>query len=325
MSSAALLPAETNRTSFAPNTQSRARLAKFAWGVLAYTLGVILFGAVVRVTGSGAGCGQHWPTCHGEIAHLPQRLETAIEFSHRLSSALSLLAVIGLVVAVVRRLPRGHLARRTAWLALLFLVLEALIGAGLVLFALVADDTSSARAVVMPAHLTNTLLLMLCLTLTAWACTRESPQFALRGRSTWFLLGGFFALLVVSGTGAVTALGDTLYPVRPGALLAERVAEAGSAATLVERMRALHPLLALLAAFYLFVVAAYQKPACVGAAPLRFAVLSVLSLQVLLGVVNIWLSAPGWMQVLHLAVANALWVLWVLFAAQLLEMPSART
>src|SRR5690606_11240640 len=128
---------------------SRLRGAWLAKAALFYTLFVILFGALVRVTGSGAGCGQHWPTCHGEIAHLPRSVETLIELTHRVTSGLSLV-VVGLLLVVVRPLPRGHWARRGAWLTLVFLVFEALIGAGLVLFELVADDTSGARAVVMP-------------------------------------------------------------------------------------------------------------------------------------------------------------------------------
>src|SRR5690606_8937667 len=43
------------------------RLAAFAWGTLAYNLAVIVWGAYVRATGSGAGCGSHWPLCNGEV------------------------------------------------------------------------------------------------------------------------------------------------------------------------------------------------------------------------------------------------------------------
>src|SRR5690606_19667760 len=182
----------------APRTHARAtRVQSFAWAVLGYTLLVILFGAVVRVTGSGAGCGQHWPTCHGEITHLPRQLETAIELTHRVTSGLSLLLVIGLVVAVRKLHAGGHLARRAAWASLVFLVTEALIGAGLVLFALVADDTSAARVIVMPAHLVNTSLLMGCLTLTAWASGQGRPELRLHSKAGWLLLSGLFLLLLV--------------------------------------------------------------------------------------------------------------------------------
>ncbi len=296
-------------------------LTKYAWAVVGYTLLVILFGAVVRITGSGAGCGQHWPTCHGEIVHLPQRVETAIEFSHRLTSGLSLILVIALWALCRRRLPAGHLARKAAGFSLLFLVIEALLGAGLVLFQLVEDDASRGRALMMPAHLTNTLLLMLSLTLTAWASARARPRLVRRGAAFFLLLGGLLLLVLVSGTGAVTALGDTLYPVSEGSSLGERVVEARLGPTLFERMRSLHPILALLSVLYLLPVASSLGK--LGSLSGRWSRLVSIALwgQLGLGVLNIWLSAPGWMQVLHLALANGVWVLWVLLGAESLSAP----
>ena len=289
------------------------------WAVLGYTLLVILFGAVVRVTGSGAGCGQHWPTCNGEVVHLPQTLETLIEFSHRLTSGLSLVAVGLLVWFVRRQVPAGHLARKTSWLALLFLVLEALLGAGLVLFELVADNASWARAVVMALHLANTSLLMLCLTLSAWALSKAAPSLAWLALRGWLLVGGLLLLLLVSASGAVTALGDTLYPVASGEHWGARMVEAQGAATAIQRMRSLHPLLALFVALYLFLVASYagkQKTAVKWLVP---SVIVALGLQLALGVVNIWLSAPPYLQIAHLALANVVWLLWVLLCAESLS------
>lgn len=286
---------------------------------MGYTLLVILFGAVVRVTGSGAGCGQHWPTCHGEIAHLPRRLETAIELSHRITSGLSLFVVLALALWVRRQVPPGHLARKAAWFSLGFLIVEALIGAGLVLFALVADDTSVARAVVMPAHLVNTSLLMLSLTVTAWAAARPSPRLKFDRWTGVLVSTGLVLLVVVSATGALTALGDTLYPVSHGAALSERLAESQSGATFLERLRSLHPILALFGALFLFVVAGHFRGQSSEVVARRASlVIVVLFVQIVLGAVNIWLSAPGWMQVVHLATANVLWVAWVVMGLELL-------
>lgn len=286
------------------------------WLVLGYTLLVILFGAVVRVTGSGAGCGQHWPTCNGEVVHLPKTVETLIEFSHRLTSGLSLLFVAGLLWLCRRRLPRQHLAHKTAWLGLLFLVLEALLGAGLVMFELVAGDKSLARALVMSLHLGNTSLLMLCLTLTAWAFTKPAPRLEVTSLARWLLVSGLAVLLLVSGSGAVTALGDTLYPVSEGARLVDRVHEVRHAVTLVERMRSLHPILALFSVLYLFIVATNVAKGQKLPSWLVPTLVAALLLQLGLGVVNIWLSAPGYMQIVHLAQANVVWVLWVLLCAE---------
>ena len=313
------LPSVERAESLASSEGPPIRGAWLARAALFYTLFVILFGALVRVTGSGAGCGQHWPTCHGEVAHLPRSIETLIELTHRVTSGLSLVLVGALVVVVVRQLPPRHLARRGAWLSLLFLVSEALIGAGLVLFELVAKDTSGARAVVMPAHLVNTSLLMLVLTLTAWAVQRRSPKLAFRGLPAGLMLLGLAVLVGVSTTGALTALGDTLYPVTHGARLSERVLEVQSGATFLERVRSLHPLVALFAALYLFGVASYVKSARPSQASLAVWVVLVLFVQLAVGVVNIWLSAPAWMQIVHLAVANVLWVLWVLLGLELMS------
>src|SRR5450432_3013436 len=95
----------------------RGRFARYAWLLLGYTLLVILFGAVVRITGSGAGCGQHWPSCNGGLLQMPQTLKTAIEYTHRVTSGLSVLAIIGLLGAAFRIYPAGHATRGAASLA----------------------------------------------------------------------------------------------------------------------------------------------------------------------------------------------------------------
>jgi heme A synthase len=140
------------------------RFAKYAWGVLAYNILVILWGAYVRATGSGAGCGSHWPLCNGEVIPRAEQVETLIEFAHRLTSGLSLLLVVGLLVWAFRSYPKGHLVRLGAGLSMFFIITEALVGAGLVLFEWVAQDVSSGRVISMAVHLVNTFLLLASLT-----------------------------------------------------------------------------------------------------------------------------------------------------------------
>jgi heme A synthase len=283
------------------------RLARFAWKTLLFVLFVILFGAVVRITGSGAGCGQHWPSCNGEIAHLPRTTKTLIEFTHRLTSGASLFPVLALVVLAFRDFGKGHLVRRTASLSLFFLLIEALIGALLVRRGLVENDASLLRAIVMPLHLVNTSALTAALVLTAWASRSPSPRLSMpRNRDGWLLSLGLGLVLVVSVTGAVTALGDTLFPV--GAARAQ-----GNGAHFLEQLRAVHPVLALAAgALLLYLPFRIRERGgsaalALGARALFFCTL----LQLAAGIVNIWLSAPGYMQVLHLALASALWIILV--------------
>src|ERR1051325_10627142 len=118
------------------------RFAAFSWGVLAYNLAVIVWGGYVRASGSGAGCGSHWPLCNGVVLPRAAAVETVIEFSHRLTSGIALLLVVWLLVKTWRALPAGHAARRGAAWSLAFMLSEAGLGAGLVLFQLVADNAS---------------------------------------------------------------------------------------------------------------------------------------------------------------------------------------
>ncbi|HVR96418.1 MAG TPA: COX15/CtaA family protein, partial [Thermoanaerobaculia bacterium] len=140
------------------------RFARYAWATLAYNVAVILWGAAVRATGSGAGCGSHWPLCNGEVLPRSPGVQTIIEFSHRVTSGLALLLVVGLVVFAFRARPRGDAARGAAVLSLLFILSEAAVGAGLVLFEMVAHNQSMARALWMAAHLINTFFLLGVLT-----------------------------------------------------------------------------------------------------------------------------------------------------------------
>lgn len=277
---------------------------------LAYTIFVILFGAVVRVTGSGAGCGQHWPTCHGEIAHLPQTLETVIELTHRVTSGLSVVLVVVVLWLTWRHHGKAHLATRMGRYSLGFLLVEALVGAALVKLELVGDDASWLRAVVMTFHLLNTSLLTLVLLIAAWAFGRAAPRVGrgAPGQLVPILVMGA-ALLVVSGSGAVTALGDTVLPVshegaRGAAEVIEQAVGTSSTGThFLERARGMHPVLATLAAVLLLWLTDRLSP---GRG--RTLLPLVITLQVGAGIANIWLSAPGWMQVVHLALANVVWL-----------------
>src|SRR5512139_38143 len=140
---------------------------RFAWGVLGYNLLVVAWGAFVRATGSGAGCGKHWPTCNGAIVPRAPAVETAIEFAHRATSGLALLSVLALLLWALRAFPRGHAARKASAWAMALMITEALVGAGLVLFGWVAKDTSPGRGWAMAVHLTNTFLLLAAIALAA--------------------------------------------------------------------------------------------------------------------------------------------------------------
>lgn len=303
---------------------TKARFQTLAWATLAVTLAVILWGAFVRATGSGAGCGSHWPTCNGEIIHRPKTLETVIELTHRLSSGAVLLMVLLEVVWAFVAFPKKHPARAGAVVATALMITEALIGAALVLFELVAHDKSVARAAWMSIHLVNTFLLVAAITVTAYWSAIGS-RLRLQGERTieWIVILGGVGTLVVGITGAITALGDTLFTVPT---LARGIADDLSpAAHFLQQLRVIHPIAAVLVAVFLLyargAIAARRPLPAVRRASLALAALVVTQLG--LGLLNVALLAPVWMQMIHLLVADLIWVTFVLLAAAALSEGSA--
>jgi heme A synthase len=299
-------------------------LARFAWSVLGYNLLVILWGAYVRATGSGAGCGAHWPSCDGQVIPRSLQNELAVEFVHRVTSGLTLVLIVALAAWALRAYPRGSRVRFGALATLGFTILEALVGAGLVLFGLTADNDSVARAVVISIHQVNTLMLLAFLALTAWWSSGGQPV-RLRGQGTAALLLGlvYLAFITVGMSGAITALGDTLFP---STTLREGLAQDTAAgAHFLLRLRVIHPILAVGTAVLAIGVALWLRRARPNAgvrwlAP-RAALL--LGLQVALGAVNVLLLAPLWMQMVHLLVTDLIWISLVLLGASaLVEQPA---
>lgn len=282
--------------------------ARFAWFVLAYNVAVILWGAVVRATGSGAGCGSHWPLCNGVVVPQSPAAHTLIEFSHRLTSGVALLLVLGLLVGALRRFAKGHAARFWAWASFGFILGEAAVGAGLVLFELVADNKSMARALFMGTHLVNTFLLLAALTLTAHHGRSETGRG--HARVTPGLAAGLMGMLLVGASGAIAALGDTLFPA--GTLAQALQHDLSPTAHVLVRLRMLHPFLSIGVGLLLVALAVRSLPQARTAAR---AVIGLVVAQCLLGAVNVALLAPIALQIAHLLLADLLWIALVLLAA----------
>jgi heme A synthase len=283
-------------------------------------MAVIAWGAFVRASGSGAGCGNHWPLCNGVAIPQSPQLATVIEFSHRLTAGLSTIAVIGLVVGSFRVFPRRHAARRAAVFAVVFTFLEALIGAGLVLAQKVAQDQSFARVVYLSVHLINTFLLVGAIALTAWwASGTPRVRWNSAGRWRWAAVAGLAATLVLGVSGAVTALGDTLYPSKSFAEGWHN--DFAPAANMLIRFRIYHPLMAILVGGYLGALAIFAMARRGGAlvTPLATTLLSLIATQWALGALDVVLLAPFWLQLVHLLLADLLWVAAVLLSAALVS------
>jgi heme A synthase len=299
-------------------TTSQRRFAIFAWGVLAYNLLVILWGAFVRATGSGAGCGKHWPLCNGEVVPRGRTLQTIIEYTHRTTSAAAGLVVIVLLIWAFRAFSKGHAVRLGAVLSMIFIVTEGLVGAGLVLLEHVARNVSMARAYSLSLHLLNTLTLVACLALTAWWASGGAPV-RLRGRDTGLALTSIGVLLLLGVSGALAALGDTLFP---AATLAQGIQQDFSpAAHLFVRLRVLHPFIAAAAGAWLLF---WSVSLAVRGEDANYAwtVAAMVIAQILAGVVNLILLAPVWMQIVHLLFADLLWISLVFLCARRLAVRS---
>jgi heme A synthase len=294
-----------------------ARLARYCWFVLLYNFAVIAWGAYVRATGSGAGCGAHWPLCNGEMMVRPESVKQAIEFSHRVTSGLALVTVVVMVVWAWRITKPGHPARLGAGLSLGFMLSEAALGAGLVLFGLVDTDSSPARAFAVSAHLLNTFLLLASLTLAVyWTSGGPRLRVDLSGRSARSLALGAMILLIVSVAGAITALGDTLFP--SGTLVEGLQADLSSTAHFLIRLRVIHPVLAVMGAIYTVVTVWPLARGSAALHSLAWTLTVLVAAQLIAGAVNVVLLAPVWLQLVHLLLADAVWVTYLFFGAGVL-------
>lgn len=299
------------------------RFAKYAWFALAFNLLVIVWGAYVRASGSGAGCGSHWPLCNGEVIPSSPTVKTIIEFSHRLSSGLALLLVAGALIGVFRAYAPKHHLRRYAAAAMFFMLMEAAIGAGLVLFEMVAENKSIARALWMSAHLVNTFLLVGTLALTAWTATTDE-RLNVRGQGSinWVFAAAIVATLILGVSGAVSALGATLFPVTS---LAEGLKQDLSpTAHILIRLRFFHPLIAIGVSGLLILTALFARAHRPGPSVKRWstALIALVFIQLGAGAVNLLLHAPVWLQLVHLLLSDLVWIALVLLGCAALQQPA---
>ncbi len=308
----------TGQTGY-PSTK---RFARFAWSVLIFHLAVIVWGAYVRATGSGAGCGGHWPLCNGEIVPNQPQVATIIEYSHRISSGLAVILVIALVFFAFRMFPAHHSTRRFAVWSLAFVFTEALLGATLVVFGLVARDASATRGIALAVHLVNTLLLLASLALTAWLASRDaetdSPKPEVMHRSSYLpYVSAMLGTIILGITGAIAALGDTLFS--SSSLETGLRQDFSVSANIFLRLRVIHPILAMVIGLYVLALAVRAVSAGgKNTKTLAKILLGSTGLQLLAGAANLMLLAPVWLQMIHLLLADVVWIALVLLASETL-------
>lgn len=292
-------------------------LARFAWLTLAYNIAVILWGAYVRATGSGAGCGNRWPLCNGAVLPRTPQAQTIIEFTHRLTSGLAVIMVSSLLVWCWRKTSKGDWARYSSLVAILLLFNEALLGALLVLLEHVGQDRSPGRVLFLCMHFGNTLLLLAALALTAQWLLPGHRRFSVI--KNWAeivaVVFGLLATMSIGITGSVAALGDTLFPATS---LRTSLIQDFSSGNILLRLRFLHPVAAVLGAIYVLWIILRNSKTSGRLRNQVIALAAALIAQIGLGILNVMLLAPVWLQIVHLFVAELFWVLVVLASATLL-------
>lgn len=302
------------------------RFKKFAVFCLSYNVLVILWGAYVRATGSGAGCGSHWPLCNGEVIPRPERIQTWIELTHRLSSGICLVFAIILMGWSWRVFPKKHPARVAANWSFGLTISEALVGAALVLLALVEHDQSVRRAVSISIHLVNTLLLLGALTLTVrYAFGFEPPKKTLHEKPKRWFGTAVVAMLLLGTTGALTALGDTLF--QSTSLASGFAQDFAKNSHFLVKLRVFHPAMAVITAIVLYLFSEFSvrwTEATRDSAPgdTRFwarALQGLVLIQMAVGGTNLLLLAPISLQMVHLLLADLVWISLVMLSSSVLS------
>jgi len=296
-------------------------VARFAWATLCFNVAVVLWGAIVRATGSGAGCGNKWPSCGGSVLGTSAGAQTIIEFTHRMTSGIALLMVVTLALWCWRVTSKGNWARYSAVLATALLANEALLGATLVLLGHVAGDQSAGRVLFLCLHFGNTLLLLGAIAVTAAWLQSGSERFTLTKKRTELsaVVVGLFAVLAIGTTGTVAALGDTLFP--PISLRASIFQDFTSDGPALLHFRLLHPVLAGIAGAYIIWVVLKRSSRRTWHSRTAVALIILLFTEIGIGLLNVLLLAPVWLQMAHLLVADTIWISLVLASSSLVLKP----
>ena len=260
-------------------------------------------GAFVRATGSGDGCGATWPTCKGKIIPALSDSSELIEFSHRSVSGV-LLVVTLIIFAKTRKFQKDSLVRTVTNYLTFFVIFEALIGAVIVIFEWVGLNSSLPRIIAVPIHLVNTFGL-----LGSYAILYKILQDDLQNIKNMFnknflLISSLF--LLSGATGSITALADVLFP--SASFVEGFLADFDRTSEVLTRLRILHPIISSTLSIVLYVYATgIRKKYNVGVKPLQILIL----IAVFLGVINVLSNIVLPLSILHLAIADFLWISYI--------------
>ncbi len=281
-----------------------------------FTLLVIVWGAWVRISHSGDGCGESWPLCAGEFIPTSGAKKTWIEYAHRLMSGSYGIWVILLFIYTRKNIPFEALKKWSGILLVLMLI-EALLGAKLVLFKLVGSNDSLMRVFAMALHQINSLLLTgatFVLYLTAKKILQSETTRApfsqgahqlswVRIPTPWKLI--VIGLLLVAMVGSWASLSNTLHP--SDGLWEGLLKDFSDESHYLVKLRFLHPLLASLFCFSII----FWKLGKYMAEPRQqdLLIAAGFAAAFLFGWATLIFLAPVWMKLTHLIFAHLLWAL----------------
>ena len=287
-------------------TPSR-KFEKFTLFMLIYSLVIILWGAWVRISGSGAGCGPHWPLCHGEVFINPDitnSTKTIIEYLHRLKSGVFGILVIVLYIWAVKIFPKKSYLRFTALMTLIFTITEALLGAKLVLFELVENDDSVQRAITMGLHLINTFTLLYFLS-ACWISAKKPVDFR-PARINPVITFTMLVLVMIASSGTIAALASTLFP--STSILDGIKADFSADSHWLIRYRIIHPALAIILAFTSLALLQNLKSKIVNGLK-SISILQILIIcNICFGMLNIFTGPVSALKLMHLLIADLAWI-----------------
>jgi heme A synthase len=292
-------------------------LRKYSLFLLVYSIFAITFGAVVRATGSGAGCGSNWPFCQDEVNLTASQMETVIDFTHRLSSGLTIIFVLILLVWVFKIYEKKSKIRSAARFVFFFVIVQTLIGAGLILFNPVGENSSIIKALIITLHLVNSFFLLASnAILYEWVKDGEPKKLLVTKNAKQLFTLMAILFLVLGASGTITALGDTIFSDN---LLTQGVKQNFSGENFLLQLRVYHPIIAVMIGLGIyFIYNNFLKKSKNEKLNRYSKCLAGLFLsQLFFGVLTLILNSPIWMQLIHLFLAEIIWIIFILWINQI--------
>jgi protoheme IX farnesyltransferase len=276
-------------------------LRRLAWTGAGLAFGLIVLGGIVRITGSGMGCGDHWPLCNGEWFP-PLDLPTLIEIGHRWAAALVSVVVLCTTLVAWRYHRSEPLVRDPATVAFVLLVVQVLLGAVTVKLAL--------PPWVVITHFANAMLLLAALIVTGLRASGHTRPLPVQQRHPAHRL-----VLAVCTTGSIAVLfGAQVANFDAGLLCLGLPLCNGTLLPPAAPLASLHwahrVLAFLFVALTVALVLGLNRRSHPGEARVRrwaLLVLLIAALQIALGAVMVTHLLPSGLRAAHLLVGTGVW------------------